>query len=117
LVTGLREEERSGLIRHRRGGGRLWRNSFCQSERAKLSFGTMPAAGRRMRRAPFRRSTSGRRRRSTIFVIAGEEVGFDEIPFANLERAKLSLGNNARRWEEDAAGAVLMVNLWEEVKI
>jgi len=38
----------------------------------------------------------GRRWGSAVFVIAGEEVGFDEILFAGSREAK-SLGNNARR--------------------
>ncbi|MCG7507399.1 hypothetical protein, partial [Mesorhizobium retamae] len=61
MLTDLREEEKVGLIRHRRGGGRLRRNSFRQLERTKLSF-----------------------------------------------------GNNARRWEEDATGTVSVVGLREE---
>ncbi|MEI9414939.1 hypothetical protein [Mesorhizobium sp. Cs1321R2N1] len=55
-----------------------------------------------------------------LFVIAGEEVGFDEILFATLKRGKAS-GQNSFAWETTpaaggAAGAVLVVNPWEEDK-
>jgi len=71
----------------------------------------------------------GRRWGSAVFVIAGEEVGFDEILFAGSREAKSledelrslrdelrSLGETAPAAGGGAAGAVLVVNPREEVK-
>ncbi|QKC96553.1 hypothetical protein EB231_19040 [Mesorhizobium sp. NZP2298] len=57
-----------------------------------------------------------------LFVIAGEEVGSDEISFAILKRGETSGAKFAAAWETapaaggGAAGAVLVVNPWEEGK-
>ncbi|MBZ9794698.1 hypothetical protein [Mesorhizobium sp. ES1-4] len=56
-----------------------------------------------------------------LFVIAGEEVGFDEILFAFLKSAKpldkIRLpGETTPAAGGGAAGAVLVVNPWEEDK-
>jgi hypothetical protein len=51
----------------------------------------------------------------TLFIIAGEEVGFDEISFA-VERGETLLGETTPAAGGGAAGAVLVVNPWEEDK-
>ena len=72
----------------------------------------------------------GRRWGSAVFVIAGEEVGFDEISFANFIGGETLWKTNYVRFERrtafaletapaaggGAAGAVLVVNPREEVK-
>ena len=63
----------------------------------------------------FWRSIPGRRRGSTLFVIAGEEVGSDEISSAFFRRAEPS-GRTTPAGGGGPAGAVLVVNPREEVK-
>jgi hypothetical protein len=60
-------------------------------------------------------STFGRRRRPTAFVIAGEEVGFDEILFAVSKEAKPFSGTTPAAGG-GAAGAVLLASPREEGK-
>ena len=82
--------------------------------------------GQKRQRPPLGGGCGGRRfggrpweeEKVDLFVIAGEEVGSNEIHFVVLYRRDEAFeGNNARRWEEDAAGAVSVANLWEEVKV
>jgi len=87
LEVDPREEVKVDRIRHCRGGGRLWRNLFRLLKRGETSGATLPPGKQRppreeVRRAPFGWPTLGRRWRLGLFVIAGEEVGSDEISFA-----------------------------------
>jgi len=69
-VVGLWEEEKANLFVVAGEEDRLGRNFFA--ERRNLSE-TTPAGGGGVRRAPFRWSTSGRRRRLTASARAWEE--------------------------------------------